>query len=210
MNRRELLKFLSINLSAGWVSQLWPSGAYAADCELTDHLKGFIPDGHNATISTTGQFHHFHYLHVPGVILANPPANGWTTISSLMVPDLGIADYFFQSAQQRRQFHCHQVYFSNAQLTSIAAGTQTDVLAYIRSESGPQRNHTFRFNRGGTDPKAAFILEHQRIQQIAIREGLRRASTVCQTSTHRGVTVFNSQGEKIVTTQAALQALQGY
>ena len=35
-------------------------------------LESKLPSDANATVSSTGQFHHFHYLHVPQQILNNP------------------------------------------------------------------------------------------------------------------------------------------
>ncbi len=210
MKRRDLLKksagLMALGLGSNWIAP----GAYAADCALTEHLKGFIPTDANAALSTTGQFHHYHYLHIPQSILTQPPANGWTTISSMMSPQLGIDSFFFRRAEERKQFHCHQVFISHTQLTNIAAGKETEVVAFIRSGGEARRNHGFLFNRSGLDPKVALEQERARIQKLAERNGLRTVGTKCDTRTHSGVTVFNSRGDRIVTNFAELERLKGY
>lgn len=219
ISRRTFLQNASLAFGLGLMAQLLPKGAYAAQCNFTDHLLGEIPLDSNPAISTTGQFHHFHYLHVPEVILNSPPQVGWSTLSSMMVPELGIDGFFFGegksgAAKEReiqKQFHCHQVYFSNAQLRQIASGQRTDVIAYIRGRDGkPSRNHTFTFNKHGSSVMAVFEQDKIQIQQIAKQRNLRTVRETCDTQIHQGVIVFNGQGQRIVTSVNELNSLKGY
>lgn len=219
ISRRIFLKNASLAVGLGLIAQVLPRGAYAAQCNFTDHLLGEIPSNSNPAISTTGQFHHFHYLHVPQVILDSPPQAGWSTLSSMMVPELGIDGFFFGegksgSAKEReiqKQFHCHQVYFSNAQLRQIASGQRTDVIAYIRGRDGkPSRNHTFTFNKPGSSVMTVFEQDKIQIQQIAKQRNLRTVRETCDTQIHQGVIVFNGQGQRIVTNVNELNSLKGY
>lgn len=182
----------------------------AENCPLTAHLEGSIPTGAVPTLSSTGQFHHFHYLHVPDVILRQPPVDGWTTISSLMIPDLGIDDFFFQSAEVRKQFHCHQVFIGHDQLLSIGQGRETEVIAYIRTRRGPTRNHSFIFNEGGVASHIGFERRKQEARNVARNRRLRRQRLQCDVRDHRGVTVFNSRSERTVIQIAELERLKGY
>ncbi len=229
MNRRDLLKHASYFSLATLASGLWAPGAYAAECATTDHLNGFIPEDANATVSSTGEFHHYHYLHIPLQILMNPPRSGFTTITSLMRPELGIDDFFFRPAEQRKQFHFHQVYISNPQLQAIAAGRRTSVTAFIPRN---RPNHTFVFNRANIVSEAgpgeteaqklerlyetnrlsagALINEQRRILALAEQAGLRTESVVCDTRLHRGVSMFNSRETRFIATAAELERLKGY
>lgn len=210
-SRRDLLKksslVLGYGLAAQLTSQMLPFGAFGAQCEFTDHLLGQIPEGAQKAISSTGQFHHFHYLHVPQQILNNPPLTGWTTISSMMVEDLGIDNFFFRNREIRKQFHCHQVTFSYEQLVSIASGQRTEVYAFI----GGRRNHVFLFNGGGgVSQEQFFDQERTRIQRIARQNSLRNRRSVCDTVAHTGVTVFSFNSDRFVRTARELNTLKGY
>ena len=184
---------------------LRPMRAEAAACEITDHLRGFIPDGALATISSTGQFHHFHYLHIPQQILNNIPEAGWKTISSMMIPELGIDDFFFDSDQAHKQFHCHEIVLSATELLAIKNGEKTRITAYIKGSNGPSPNHTFDFNDGPT-----FGEKRERIIQVAKEKGLRFAGTQCDTDEHEGVSVFNGKGVRTVNDRKELDQLKGY
>lgn len=210
MNRRTFLQYSTMASALTLAGALLPEGAYAVECPMTGHLLGEIPDGANAVISSTGRFHHFHYLHIPASVLAAPPAAGWTTITSMMVQELGIDDYFYLRTNVRRQFHCHKVSFTNAQLQAIAAGKQTEVVAYIEGDSGPQKNHTFLFNEKGTNPATAFADRFRDIQALARRRGLRNKRSSCDTRTHGGVTVFSGDSTDVVTDLAELNRLKNY
>jgi hypothetical protein len=189
--------------TSGDVAAANPRGT---DCALTEHLKGFLPADANAAISTTGQFHHFHFVHIPKSILVNPPTGGWTTISSMMSPELGIDDFFFRAAQAHKQFHCHQIDISRTQLKDIAVGKEATVVAFING----QPNHKFVFNVGGGDPVVAFDKERQRIIDLAIAKNLKMTGTRCTTQTHSGVTVFSRNSSRVVTNLTELENLKGY
>jgi hypothetical protein len=210
MDRRDLLRQFSLFTLAGMASRLSLPGAYAADCVTTPHLNGLIPPDANPTISATGQFHHFHYLHIPQVILLDPPEKGWSTISSLMRPELGIDDFFFQRREVRKQFHCHQVFISKAEIEAIANGQETTITAYINSGGRARPNHDFVFNRGGIDAHVSFQNEFERIQKIAKDKKLRTVAAKCDTRAHRGVTVFNAKETLLVTSLRELESLKGY
>lgn len=218
-DRRKFIQNSGLIFGLHWVSSLWPAGAYAAQCEFDAHLLGEIPRNSSPALSTTGQFHHFHYLHVPQLILNQPPASGWSTLSSMMVPELGIDGFFFGEGKSgvakereiQKQFHCHQVYFSVQQLRQIAAGQQTDVIAYIRLRNGqPSQNHTFTFNKPGASAFAAFQQDKVQVQRLARQRGLKTVRETCDTEIHRGVTVFNAQGQKVITSLQELNSLKGY
>ena len=53
MKRRDFLKTSSQILLANSIIQGLSSGAFAAECEFTEHLEGFIPDNANAVISAS-------------------------------------------------------------------------------------------------------------------------------------------------------------
>ena len=205
--------------SYGAIASFLPRGAYAAQCDFTPHLLGLIPSDANPAVSTTGQFHHFHFLHVPEMILNSPPINGWSTLSSMMVPELGIDGFFFgegktgvaKEREIQKQFHCHQVYFSNNQLKQIALRQTTDVIAFIRGRDGkPSRNHTFTFNKPGDAAKVIFEKDKLSIQQIARQRNLRTTRETCDVQIHGGVIVFNGQGQRVISKVSELNALKGY
>jgi hypothetical protein len=210
MNRRDILKQSAGALILGLGSQFLAPGAFAMDCATTPHMNGYIPVDANAALSSTGQFHHFHYLHVPQVILQNPPRAGWNTITSMMSPELGIDPFFFRPAETRKQFHCHQVSITRAELQGIAAGQEVQVLAYIRSGGIPRRNHTFVFNAGGLDPRVSLERRREEIRQLARQNNLQTQSVKCDTRLHRGVTVFSREGDRVVASARELEALKGY
>lgn len=212
MDRRHFIKRGSHLFLASQMVSLWPKGAYAVECSFTDHLEGFIPEGANAALSSTGQFHHFHYLHVPQSILNDPPEGGWSTITSMMSPELGIDDFFFRRREVRKQFHCHRVYFSHRQLVAIAAGETTEVVAYINRRGEAVRNHTFVFNPVQGEDQEPLSLEEieDGIRAVAVYNELRMQRSACDTSVHRGVTVFDSKGFQVVNSVEQLESLKGY
>lgn len=210
MDRRLFLKKSCLTLSTSFITFQFLEDAHAAVCVTTDHLDGAVPTTANAAVSSTGQFRHHHYLHVPIEILTTPPKAGWSTISSMMIPELGIGEFFFIKKEVRKQFHCHQVFFSQKQLMNIAKGVETEVIAYIAGFSGPVKNHTFLFNN-----KTETFLQHSaRLQKDAIdnelKDKLKLTKSVCDTKLHGGVTVFNSSGTTTVTDVTKLEALKGY
>ena len=208
MKRRDLLKQGSILTLAGLGSSLWLPGAFAADCVITEHLNGFIPSDANATVSSTGQFHHFHLLHIPQVILSSPRA--FQTITSMMRPELGIDDFFFEDGETRKQFHCHQVQITRAEVASIAAGSETEVIAFIRSGGRPRRNHSFIFNQGGKNAALALEEKRQAIIKAAQDQGFRFAGVKCDTRLHTGVSVFRPDGQSVIVSRRELERLKGY
>ena len=215
MKRRDFLKTSSQILLANSIIQGLSSGAFAAECEFTEHLEGFIPDNANAVISASGQFHHFHYLHVPEVILRNPPKSGWTTITSMMVPNLGIDPFFFRRREVVKQFHCHQVDFSYQQLVNIAEGRRTSVTAYIYSRRRKRAipNHSFIFNNHGLSSRQAFTKDQLEIQGEASRKGLQKKRSSCldvRVRNRGAVRVFNGKGFSSIRDLARLEELKGY
>lgn len=208
MQRREFLKksYLVFTATSVLASLSGMDSALAAECPINAHLDGEIPLGAAATISSTGQFHHYHYLHVPQMVLNAPPAAGWSTLTSMMVPDLGIDNYFFQKTQVYKQFHCHKVFFSQKQLEAIQKGQKTEVIAYIQGANGvAQKNHTFIFN-----DTISFEDKENAIQSIAQQNQLKTVGAKCQTQTHGGVRVFSSSGVQLVTSLDVIQSLIGY
>lgn len=175
----------------------------AADCFINDLLKGVLPENAISTVSSRGRFHHYHFLSIPPEILAAPPEQGWSTLSSMMIETLGIDDYFFGPSNINRQFHCHRVSFTRSELRAIAAKTKTTITAYIRSNGAPSPNHTFTFNDTQTmDQKNAAIVA------IARREGLRTKRLTCSAQNRRSVTVFRGdKAEETIKSAARLEGL---
>lgn len=225
MKRRDVLKktyyFLSASIVAPQFVQI--EKLHAADCaymsdeEVNAHFEGLLPAGVVSALSDTGTFHHFHYLHIPKFVLETPPIDGFTTLSSMMVADLGIDDYFFAigspvpmniDSRVRRQFHCHEVFISNAQLQSIQKGNKVEVVAFILSGGEPTKNHTFIFND-------TVSLEEKEIatQNAAVSEDipLDRKRLKCNVAKHGGVRVFSGSGETVINNVQTLKdIIQGH
>jgi hypothetical protein len=180
-------------------------------CPTTAHLEGVIPADANPALSSTGQFHHFHTLFVPAAVLAAPPRAGFTTITSLMRPELGIDDFFFRAVEVRKQFHCHQVDFTRRELEAIAAGQEVIITAYINMRGRPTPNHEFVFNRAGLSPWDALKSDMAQAQARAARSGFdtQRPRSACSVRQHRGVTVFAAGGTSVVTDLQVLAQLEG-
>lgn len=174
----------------------------ADDCFINDLLRGALPEGATSTVSSKGRFHHYHFLSIPKAILEAPPAQGWSTLSSLMVETLGIDDYFFGATNIIRQFHCHRVSFTRAELTAIAAKKKTTITAFIRSGGQATPNHTFTFNDVQTMEQ-----KNAAITAIARREGLRTKRLTCSAAQRRSVTVFRGEGEETIKSAARLEGL---
>ncbi len=214
MKRRDLLIHTGQLLSLTTLSPLmFLSKGYA--CEYaTPHLDGFLPENSNKSISGPGQFHHYHYLHVPESILNNPPEEGWTTISSMMVPSLGIGRFFFRERELVKQYHCHQVWISNSQLTRIAAGLETEVFAYIQGRQGgrPRQNHSFIFNRNNLSPNESFSLQENEVLEIAQNTRERGVDPLLteRVNTCFPIRVFNSKGFRAIENRNELMQLRGY
>ena len=201
MDRRLFLKGSSLAFTLG----AFGVDAHASVCVTTPHLEGELPEDVLAAISTTGQFRHHHFLHVPPAILLNPPAEGWSTISSMMVPNLGIGEFFFRDREVRKQFHCHQIYFSHRQLLGISGGEEMEVIAYIRAGDGSATpNHSFFFNSTDFDKHFADL------ESEALIGGFVRTRSACDIREHGGVTIFSGKGIVTVTEVATLERLKGY
>ncbi|MBX3234309.1 MAG: hypothetical protein KIT84_21585 [Labilithrix sp.] len=175
----------------------------ANDCFINDLLRGALPEDAVSAVSSRGRFHHYHFLSVPAEVLAKPPEQGWSTLSSMMIETLGIDDYFFRNAEVNRQFHCHRVSFTRAELRAIAAGAKTTITAYIRSNGQPSPNHTFTFNDTETmEQKSTAIIA------VARRAGLRTQRSVCSAANRRSVTVFRGdRAEETIRSAARLERL---
>jgi hypothetical protein len=221
MNRREALRSSLWLLVAGVAPQLLTACAADSDgeaaiddgetttddftrrtCIDNDVLGGVLPAGSRSGLSSTGQFHHHHLLSIPAAILAQPPAAGWSTLSSLMVESVGIDDFFFTQANINKQFHSHRVTLTRAELQAIAAGRRTTITAFIRSGSGQAvPNHTFTFNDTETIP--------QKMEKIrAVAQGRRFRMQRVECATGRAVTVFRGDRDlETIRTRARLEQL---
>lgn len=211
MNRRDLLRNASLYSFASLASGLIVPGAFALPCNTNTHpsyhphLQGVIPEGAVPTLSSTGSFHHFHFLHVPQQILAKIPRSGFRTLTSMMKEECGIDDFFFQRGEENKQFHCHQIDFTREQLISIADGKPTEIIAFIRSGGRPVRNHSFIFNDTIT-----FEQKQQAAKETADFRGFKTERIFCDTRLHGMVTVFHGGGIIGVRTLAQIDQLKGY
>lgn len=212
LNRRQLLGTAALFFSS---TVLGTQGAFAADsaCPVTDHLNGIFPEEgapRQQVISTVGRFHHYHYLYIPSSILVAPPAEGWATLSSMMVVALGMDPYFTRMPEHFRQYHCHQITVSQQQLQGIASGRSTAVNAFIEGSNRP--NHTFLFNRDNRHTSESFQAEFSRIQTLARGRRLETRRILCERLPARlqAVTVYHPQGDFRVTSVDQINSLKGY
>ncbi|MCJ8275255.1 MAG: hypothetical protein HRT44_00705 [Bdellovibrionales bacterium] len=232
MNRRELIKnSIQMYLGTALVGSLAFEAKANESCEyLTPLLNGMLPENANSAVSGPGQFHHYHYLHIPQEILENPPEGGWSTLTSMMVDRLGIDDFFFRHPgilrpngtpfreERPKQYHCHQVYISQSQIQRIRDGQRVEVFAYIQSRPNqePRRNHQFIFNDQLSEgvemtPHEVLAIKTEEIIELASQNNLRfEKSPTCYP-----VRVFNpryadTSGFISVTEKELLEDLQGW
>jgi hypothetical protein len=188
MKRRELIQksyfFIAASVVAPQLLFLKKSFAstcvYIEDDFIRDHMEGVIPEGVVSSLSTSGMFHHYHYLHIPQSIVENPPVGGFKTLSSMMIADLGIANNFFANNNEIiKQFHCHEVFISRDQIRLIQKGDRVVVQAYIFSGGASVANHQFVFNDSNS-----LIEKRNDVIEIAKADKLRMTRSACNPKRH--------------------------
>ena len=164
MQRRDFFKNILLFSAAGLVLPKLQNIAYALDVlpASSPLLNGVIPAGANPAISTLFKFNHYHFLYLPTEIMGNPPAQGYTTATSMVVPRLGVSPTLIN---QKRQFHYHEVTFTQKQIIDIKVGKPTTIDIYL----GGQLNHRFFFNK-----PLAFGEQVNELERVAITKGLPR------------------------------------